>query len=54
MMFMISDTLAFGLLLSIIARGISNFVANDLTLPTLPRSGDTATTSSVLSPNLSA
>ena len=48
-MFIISHTLAFGLLLSIIARGTSpsNPLANFLDLVTLPKSGDTTTKSSI-------
>jgi len=44
--FITSDSFALGLLLSIIANGISNFVAKALVLVTLPRSGETATKSS--------
>jgi len=45
-MFIISETFAFGLLLSIIAIGAFNLSANFLALVTLPKSGDTTTTSS--------
>ena len=45
-MFIISETFALGLLLSIIAIGAWSLSANFLALVTLPRSGDTTTTSS--------
>ena len=48
--FITSDTLAFALLLSIIASGVCNQFANPLALFTPPTSGDTTTVSSGLNP----
>ena len=49
-MFITSDTFAFWRRLSTIAKGQPNLVANVLARVTEPRSGDTATYSSTLSP----